>query len=253
VRVRTEDGKTMRLNYQAANGHPYYAVGRWLIEQKIISKEDMSMDRIREWMERNPEKGKELRRRNKSYVFFRETGLADDQEPVGAQGISLMPGRSIAVDRKLHVYGTPFFISAELPIEGERSAEVFQRLMIAQDTGGAIIGPARADLYFGAGDEAASIAGRIKHNGRFTMLVPHELDPRTIKGDIPLPPRRPTEQEMAEFKKNPPKDDELAKEGKPAKGVAAAAAKRGHKGSKEAAGGAEDDKPAKKRKSKTRG
>jgi membrane-bound lytic murein transglycosylase A len=243
VRVRTEDGKIMRLNYQAQNGHPYYAVGRWLIDRKIIAKEDMSMDRIREWMERNPAEGKELRRRNKSYIFFRETGLTNDQEPLGAQGVSLTPGRSIAVDRKLHVYGTPFFISAQLPIEDEKSSEVFQRLMIAQDTGGAIIGPARADLYFGAGDEAASIAGRIKHNGRFVMLLPHELDPRVLKGDVPLPLPRPTELQISEYKKNPPKDEEP-------KGVAAAA-KRSDK--KEAAGGAEDDKPAKKRKSKTRG
>jgi membrane-bound lytic murein transglycosylase A len=205
----------------------------------------MSMDRIREWMERNPAEGKELRRRNKSYVFFRETGLANDQEPVGAQGVSLTPGRSIAVDRNLHVYGTPFFISAQLPIEEEKSSEVFQRLMIAQDTGGAIIGPARADLYFGAGDEAASIAGRIKHNGRFVMLLPHELDPRVLKGDIPLPlpPPRPTEQQISEYKKNPPKDEETGK--------VAASAKRSDK--KEAAGAADDDKPAKKRKSKNRG
>jgi membrane-bound lytic murein transglycosylase A len=213
----------------------------------------MSMDRIREWMDRNPAEGKELRRRNKSYVFFRETGLASDQEPVGAQGVSLTPGRSIAVDRNLHVYGTPFFISSELPIEGEKSAEVFQRLMIAQDTGGAIIGPARADLYFGAGDEAASIAGRIKNNGRFVMLLPHELDPRVLKGDVPLPPRRPTEQEMAEYKKNPPKDEEAGKAAKPTKGVAAAVAKRSDKGKKEAAGEADEAKPAQKRKSKTRG
>lgn len=244
VRVRTEGGKVMRLNYQAANGHPYYAVGRWLIERKIIAKEDMSMDRIREWMERNPAEGRELRRRNKSYVFFRETGLASDQEPVGAQGVSLTPGRSIAVDRNLHVYGTPFFISAQLPIEDEKSAEVFQRLMIAQDTGGAIIGPARADLYFGAGDEAASIAGRIKHNARFVMLLPHELDPRVLKGDIPLPLPRPTEQQISEYKKNFPKDDEP-------KG--AAAARHSDKGKKEAAGEADGDKPLKKRKSKIRG
>jgi membrane-bound lytic murein transglycosylase A len=242
VRVRTEDGKIMRLNYQAQNGHPYYAVGRWLIERKIVAKEDMSMDRIREWMERNPAEGKELRRRNKSYIFFRETGLSNDQEPLGAQGVSLTPGRSIAVDRNLHVYGTPFFISAQLPIEDEKSAEVFQRLMIAQDTGGAIIGPARADLYFGAGDEAASIAGRIKHNGRFVMLLPHELDPRVLKGDVPLPLPRPTEQQISEYKKNPPKDEDADK-----------VAKRSDKGKKEAAGGADDDKPAKKRKSKTRG
>ena len=252
VRVRTEDGSTMRLNYQAANGHPYYAVGRWLIERKIVSKEDMSMDRIREWMERNPAEGKELRRKNKSYVFFRETGLANDQEPIGAQGISLIPGRSIAVDRNLHVYGTPFFISSELPIDHEQSVNVFRQLVVAQDTGGAIIGPARADIYFGAGDEAASVAGRIKHNGRFVMLLPHELDPKVLKGDIPLPLPRPTEQQISDYKKNPPRDEEAAKEGKPAKGTAAAA-RRTDKANKEAADGAEDDKPAKKRKSKNRG
>jgi membrane-bound lytic murein transglycosylase A len=164
VRVKLDDGRLMRLNYQAANGHPYYAVGRWLIEHKIVSKDDMSMDRIREWMERNPKEGEELRRRNKSYVFFRETKLSNDEEPIGAQGISLTPGRSIAVDRNLHVYGTPFFISATLPIESEKPDTPFRRLMIAQDTGGAIVGPARADIYFGAGDEAASIAGRMRHN-----------------------------------------------------------------------------------------
>jgi membrane-bound lytic murein transglycosylase A len=184
-------------------------------------------------------------------VFFRETGLTNDQEPLGAQGVSLTPGRSIAVDRNLHVYGTPFFISAELPIEGEKTADPFQRLMIAQDTGGAIIGPARADLYFGAGDEAASIAGRIKHNGRFVMLLPHELDPRVLKGDIPLPRARPTEQEMAEYKKNPPKDEEPAKAEKPAKAVATA--KRADKPKPEATGEVDDAKPAKKRKSKIQG
>src|SRR5262249_26356984 len=150
----------------------------------------------------------------------------------------------------LHIYGTPFFISAQLPIEDEKSADVFQRLMIAQDTGGAIIGPARADLYFGAGDEAASIAGRIKHNGPFVMLLPHELDPRVLKGDITLPKPRPTAQEISEYQKNPPKDEEEA--GKASKGVAAAA-KRSGKANKEAAGAVDDDKPAKKRKSKTRG
>jgi membrane-bound lytic murein transglycosylase A len=245
VRVRTEDGSTMRLNYQAANGHPYYAVGRWLIERKIVSKEDMSMDRIREWMERNPVEGKELRRKNKSYVFFRETGLANDQEPIGAQGISLIPGRSIAVDRNLHVYGTPLFISSELPIDHEQSANVFRQLTIAQDTGGAIIGPARADIYFGAGDEAASVAGRIKHNGRFVMLLPHELDPKVLKGDIPLPLPRPTEQQISDYKKNPPKDEEAEK--------GDAAPKRSDKAKKEAADGTDHDRPAKKRKSKTKG
>jgi len=252
VRVRLEDGNTMRLNYQAANGHPYYAVGRYLIDRKIVSKDEMSMDRIREWMERNPEEGKELRRRNKSYVFFRETGLASDQEPIGAQNISLMPGRSIAVDRHLHVYGTPFFISSELPIDTDQPTNRFRRLMIAQDTGGAIIGPARADLYFGAGDEAASVAGRIRHNGKFVMLVPHELDPKVLKGDVPLPLPRPTEQQISDAQAEQAKIAKTeAKENKPAKGVAAAAKSKAVK--TEAASETDDDKTAKKRKSKHKG
>jgi len=193
VRVLLDDGKLMRLNYAAANGHPYYAVGRWLIDRNIIPKDEMSMDRIREWMERNPKEGNELRRRNKSYVFFHETHLPSNDEPIGAQGISLTPGRSIAVDRKLHTYGTPFFISAYLPIEGLKPDTWFKRLMIAQDTGGAIVGPARADLYFGAGDEAASVAGRLRHYGRFVMLLPKSLDPSKDddEDEIPLPRPRP--------------------------------------------------------------
>ena len=190
VRVVLDDGRLMRLNYAAANGQPYYAVGRWLIERNIVSKDEMSMDRIREWMERNPKEGEELRRKNKSYVFFRETNLPVNEEPIGAQGISLTPGRSIAVDRKLHTYGTPFFISAHLPIEGLKPDTWFKRLMIAQDTGGAIVGPARADLYFGAGDEAASVAGRLRHYGKFVMLVPKALLP-LADDEIPLPRPRP--------------------------------------------------------------
>ncbi|HWL31104.1 MAG TPA: MltA domain-containing protein [Xanthobacteraceae bacterium] len=192
VRVLLDDGRLMRLNYQAANGHPYYAVGRDLIERGIVPKDEMSMDRIRQWMERHPKEGEALRRKNKSYVFFRETRLANDEEPLGAQGVSLTPGRSIAVDRNLHVYGTPFFISAMLPIQSEQPTTPFRRLMIAQDTGGAIVGPARADIYFGAGDEAGSISGRLRHPGRFVMLLPRELDPGSIVGPVPLPLPRPS-------------------------------------------------------------
>jgi membrane-bound lytic murein transglycosylase A len=187
VRVQLDDGRLMRLNYAAANGHPYYAVGRDLIERNIIPKDEMSMDRIREWMLRHPEEGRELRRKNKSYVFFRETRLSSNEEPIGAEGVPLTPGRSIAVDRKLHTYGTPFFISAYLPIEGLTPDTWFRRLMIAQDTGGAIVGPARADIYFGAGDEAETIAGRLRHDGTFVMLVPNELLPSAVDEEIPLP------------------------------------------------------------------
>jgi membrane-bound lytic murein transglycosylase A len=153
----------------------------------------MSMQKIREWMEANPDGGNELRRQNRSYVFFREVQLSDKDEAVGAQGVPLTPGRSIAVDKALHVYGTPFFIEGELPIETEISKTPFRRLMIAQDTGSAIIGPARADLYLGAGVEAGKTAGRFRHNMRFVMLLPKSLDPFARGRMMPIPDARPSE------------------------------------------------------------
>jgi len=191
VRVRLEDGSMLRLNYDAQNGHPYTAVGKFLIERKIFTREEISMQKIHDWMAANPEEGKALRRENKSFVFFKETPLGAEDEPPGAQGIALTPGRSIAVDRNLHTYGMPFFIDAVLPIQSEKPDTKFRRLMVAQDTGGAIIGPARADIYLGAGDEAARAAGRFKQFGRFVMLVPNELDPERLERDVPLPLPRP--------------------------------------------------------------
>jgi membrane-bound lytic murein transglycosylase A len=132
-----------------------------------------------------------LRRQNKSYVFFRITGLSGDEEPKGAQGVPLTPARSIAVDRTLHVYGTPFFIQAELPIDTDKSDTKFRKLMIAQDTGSAIVGPARADIYFGAGADAGHIAGRVKNPARFVMLLPRALDPVEAGKAMPLPLARP--------------------------------------------------------------
>ena len=187
VRVKLDDGKMLRLNYAAQNGHPYTAVGKFLVQRGIVPKEEMSMERIRQWMTEHPEEGKELRRLNKSYVFFRETSLAANEEAIGAQGISLTAGRSIAVDRNIHVYGTPFFIQAELPIDSEQSTTRFRRLMVAQDTGGAILGPARADIYWGASPDAEKIAGRLRHPGRFVMLFPNEVDPFAAPKDVPLP------------------------------------------------------------------
>ncbi len=193
ARVSLDDGSTVRINYDAHNGYPYTAVGRILIERNIIPKDQMSMQKIREWMEENPNEADELRRQNKSYVFFREVQLSDKDEAVGAQGVPLTPGRSIAVDKSLHVYGTPFFVEGELPIESEQSKTPFRRLMIAQDTGSAIVGPARADLYFGAGLEAGKVAGRLRHNARFVMLVPKSLDPMARGRKMPLPDARPSE------------------------------------------------------------
>jgi membrane-bound lytic murein transglycosylase A len=153
----------------------------------------MSMQKIREWMEQNPDGANELRRQNRSYIFFREVNLSEKDEAVGAQGVPLTAGRSIAVDKALHVYGTPFFIEGDLPIESERSKTPFRRLMIAQDTGSAIVGPARADLYFGAGAEAGRVAGRLKNNARFVMLVPKGLDPVARGRKLPVPDERPSE------------------------------------------------------------
>lgn len=152
------------------------------------------MDRIRQWMAANPDEGKALRRINKSYVFFRIAALAEDQEAVGAQGIPLTSGRSLAVDRNLHVYGTPFWIDAELPLTGADTKDRFRRLMIGQDTGSAILGPARGDIYFGAGDEQGRIAGRIRHPAEFVMLLPAKLKPLTIVPDVPMPRPRPATQ-----------------------------------------------------------
>jgi membrane-bound lytic murein transglycosylase A len=192
ARVHLEDGSQLRINYDAHNGFPYTPVGRILIERSIIPKGQMSMQRIRQWMEENPDGANELRRQNRSYVFFREVQLSDKDEAVGAQGVPLTPGRSIAVDRSLHVYGTPFFIEGELPIESEQSKTPFRHLMVAQDTGSAIVGPARADIYFGAGTEAGRVSGRLRHAMRFVMLVPNSLDPVVRGRAMPLPERRPS-------------------------------------------------------------
>jgi membrane-bound lytic murein transglycosylase A len=190
ARVRLEDGTVLRLNYNGHNGHNYTAVGRILIERNLIPREEMSMDRIKRWMLANPDQAREVRGTNKSFVFFRITGLNNEDEPVGAQGVHLSPGRSIAVD-KTHVYGTPFFIESELPVENPRPATKFRRLMVAQDTGSAIIGPARADLYWGAGDDAGKVAGRIRHQGRFVVLMPRSLDMVEAGRKMPLPRAKP--------------------------------------------------------------
>jgi membrane-bound lytic murein transglycosylase A len=191
ARIRLEDGTILRVNYDSHNGWPYMPVGRVLVADKIMTADQVSMQSIRDWMEANPDQAQDVRRQNKSYVFFRITDLATEDEAVGGEGVQLVPGRSIAIDRSLHAYGTPFFIEADLPIANDKAGTKFDRLVIAQDTGSAIVGPARADIYFGAGDEAAHIAGRIKNAGDFVMLIPRELDPVEAGRDMPLPPERP--------------------------------------------------------------
>ncbi|HWF93546.1 MAG TPA: MltA domain-containing protein [Xanthobacteraceae bacterium] len=203
ARVRLEDGTMLRVNYDGHNGHPYAAVGRILMEQYGVPPDQMSMERIRQWMLANPEQAAKVRQANPSFVFFRVTGLSDQGEAVGAQGVPLSPGRSIAVD-KLHVYGTPFFIQADLPIDSDKPVTKFRRLMIAQDTGSAINGPARADLYWGAGDTAGRIAGRIRQQGQFVMLLPRELDMVEAGKHTALPLPKPAIADVVATKEGAP-------------------------------------------------
>jgi membrane-bound lytic murein transglycosylase A len=195
TRVKLGSGKLLRLNYIASNGMPYTPVGKFLIDRGIVSKEEMSMDKIREFMEANPEEGKALRQKNRSFVFFQETPLNVHDECIGAQGVPLTPRRSLAVDKKIHIYGTPIWIDAEFPIESEKPETKFRHLLVAQDTGSAIVGPARADIYFGHGEEIGHIAGRIKQNGQFVMLVPQSVagsgSAIAAVTNIPLPAPRP--------------------------------------------------------------
>jgi membrane-bound lytic murein transglycosylase A len=203
ARVRLEDGAVLRINYDGHNGYPFVPIGRILVERNIIPREEISVERIREWMRANPQSAQEVLRQNRSFMFFRIVGLSDDRQPsnvhdlphqreaIGAEGVPLTPGRSIAVDNVLHVYGTPFFIQADLPLAGNKRNVRFDRLMIAQDTGSAIVGPARADIFWGAGDGAGELAYRVHQTGNFAMLVPRELDPVMAGAHMPLPPQRP--------------------------------------------------------------
>jgi membrane-bound lytic murein transglycosylase A len=210
ARVILEDGTPLRISYDSHNGYSYSSIERVLAERNLIPRKELTKERIRAWTAAHPEEAAKARATNRAYMFFRVTGLTNDGEPVGAQGVPLTPGRSIAVDR-VHEYGTPFFIEGNLPIEDAKPAVPVGRLTIAQDTGSAIVGPARADLYLGAGDEAGRIAGRIKHRGRFSMLVPREVDLAAAASELPLPVPKP---KIAESEGDKPDDKGKESKGK---------------------------------------
>lgn len=173
--VQLDDGRQMRVGFAAQNGHPYVAVGRVLIDRGQIAREDVSLQTIRAWLRANPDAAPELLRQNPSYVFFRELPAPKDDAdgPQGAQGVALLPGRSLAVDRSHHAMGLPLWLAASqpaaLPPHGDQP---LQRLMVAQDTGGAIRGGVRGDVFWGHGPEAEAVAGRMKHPGRIWLLLP---------------------------------------------------------------------------------
>ena len=166
------DGRRARLAYDGRNGLPYASIGRILIKTGEIAESAMSLSSLKAWLRADDERGLALMRRNRSFVFFR---LVDDFDPelgpVAGAGVALTPLRSIAVDRAIWPYGLPFWIDAELPWVDE-TPQAFRRLMIAQDTGSAIVGPARADLFFGSGDAAGARAGSIRHRGEVVVLLP---------------------------------------------------------------------------------
>jgi membrane-bound lytic murein transglycosylase A len=174
--VELTDGRLVRLAYDGRNGQPYTSIGRRLIESGEIAEGDMSLARLKSWLRANGlapgERARDLMQRNRSYVFFKIVTAFDPADgPTGGSGVALTPLRSIAVDRGLWPYGAPFWLDAQLPwLEPEPSP--FRRLAIAQDTGSAILGAARADLYFGGGDEAGRRAGAIRHPCDFTVLLP---------------------------------------------------------------------------------
>lgn len=171
-RITLAEGGEMRIGYAAQNGYPYYAVGRELVKRGIKDKSQVSMDSIRAWMEENPDMAPDLMNLNRSYVFFREMPPASG--PEGAQGVPLTPGRSLAIDRAKIPYGVPVWIDAAAPAPGESA---LHRLTIAQDTGGAIRGAVRGDMFWGHGPQAESLAGPMKSEGRAWMLLPKGVDP----------------------------------------------------------------------------
>jgi len=176
ARVELPDGRVVRLAYDGRNGQPYTSIGRLLIEAGEIAEAEMSLERLKAWLRARGqapgEPARALMQRNRSYVFFKvEASFDPAGGPTGGSGVALTPLRSIAVDRGVWAYGTPFWLDANLPWRGADSPP-FRRLTIAQDTGSAILGAARADLYFGGGDEAGRRAGDIRHACDFTVLLP---------------------------------------------------------------------------------
>ena len=180
-RVRLNGGGTVRVGYDGQNGRPYVPVGRLLIERDMIPRDKLTMAAIRSWMKQDPEAGAALRRENPSYVFFREV---KGDGPIGAEGAALSAERSVAVDRAFVALGTPVWLEAD---ERFAAADNVRRLMVAQDTGGAIKGPVRGDVFWGTGNVAGSRAGVMNASGRYYLLLPRAVARRLAPGRLARP------------------------------------------------------------------
>ncbi len=173
-RVRMVDGSTVRLGYESQNGHPYVAIGRELVRRGEMPLDQVSMPSIRTWLAAHPDQAAQVMAANPSYVFFRRT---EGEGPIGAQGAALTPGRSLAVDRRYVPMGVPVWLDTLDPFDANRP---LRRLVVAQDTGGAITGVVRGDIFFGYGAAAAEQAGQMRRQGRYYLLLPRAVVPRTI-------------------------------------------------------------------------
>jgi membrane-bound lytic murein transglycosylase A len=156
------------IGYASSNGHPYTSIAKVLIEKNEMKREEISMESLRKWLTRNPARLHEVLNTDASYVFFKKLS---GKEPLGTEQVPLTPYRSLAVDSRYFSFGTPIWIDTQLP-KGINGDKLFQRLVIAQDTGGAIKGEVRGDIYFGPGKEAIELAGNMKSQGRYWVLLP---------------------------------------------------------------------------------
>lgn len=168
-RVVLENGEVVRVGYDAQNGQVYRAIGRDLVERGAIPADQVTLDSIVAWLRAHPAEAQDVMNKNPSFVFFREI---KGRGPIGAQGVPLTPERSLAVDRKFYAMGMPIWLETTYPAGNARAGQPLQRLMVAQDTGGAIKGVVRGDLFWGAGPVARAGAGAMKQQGRFFVLVP---------------------------------------------------------------------------------
>ncbi len=166
-RVKFEDGTEMRVGYAGQNGHVYYAIGKYLVENGTLPKEKVTMPAIRDYLAAHPDEAEMVMNKNASYIFFRELEGADG--PLGAEGVALTEGRSLAVDRRIFPYGMPVWLDLEGVFDSEKR---IRRLVVAQDTGGAIRGAVRGDVFWGHGAEAENNAGHMKSRGRYWVLLP---------------------------------------------------------------------------------
>ncbi|MEO0329315.1 MAG: MltA domain-containing protein [Pseudomonadota bacterium] len=171
ARMIFSDGSSMRVSYAGKTGHPYTSIGKLLVDRGIMTVEQANMKNMRAWLGADLPRAMEVLHNNRSFIFFTNIeNQSPDLGPLAAAGVQLTPGRSLAVDRTVHAYGTPVWIATAKPLPSQNVP--FQRLMIAQDTGSAIIGPSRGDLFIGSGNEAGLIAGSVRHETDFITLQP---------------------------------------------------------------------------------